>query len=66
MSTLQENPSALKREHPALQKMKFINFFLCLWVIFAIWIHIHFRIWIGIKIEVRSGSCIKRQFPIIV
>ncbi len=36
MSKLQEKPSALKREHPALQKMKFINFFLCLWVIFAL------------------------------
>ncbi len=28
MSTLQEKPSALKREHPALQKLKFINFFM--------------------------------------
>ncbi len=28
MSKLQEKPSALKREHPALQKMKFINFFM--------------------------------------
>jgi hypothetical protein len=36
MSKLQEKPSALKREHPALQKMKFINFFLCLCVIFAL------------------------------
>jgi hypothetical protein len=27
---------SLKREHPALQKMKFINFFLCLLVIFAL------------------------------
>jgi hypothetical protein len=27
---------ALKREHPALQNMKFLNFFLCLWVIVAI------------------------------
>jgi hypothetical protein len=36
MSKLQEKPSALKREHPALQKMKFINFFLCLWIIFAL------------------------------
>jgi hypothetical protein len=27
--------SALKREHPALQNMKFRNFFLFLWVIFA-------------------------------
>jgi hypothetical protein len=36
MSKLQEKPSALRREHPALQKFKFINFFLCLWVIFAL------------------------------
>jgi hypothetical protein len=36
MSKLQEKPSALKREHPALQKMKFINFVLCLWVTFAL------------------------------
>jgi hypothetical protein len=35
MSKLQEKPSALKIEQPALQKMKFINFFLRLWVIFA-------------------------------
>jgi hypothetical protein len=33
---LQEKPSALKREHPALQKMKFIKFSLCLWVILAL------------------------------
>jgi hypothetical protein len=33
---VQEKPSALKREHPALQKMKFNNFFQFLWVIFAI------------------------------
>jgi hypothetical protein len=29
----QEKPSALKREHPALQNMKFLNF---LWVIFVL------------------------------
>jgi hypothetical protein len=34
MSKLQEKPSALKRELPALQKMKVMNFFLCLCVIF--------------------------------
>jgi hypothetical protein len=34
MSKLQEKPSSLKREHPVLQKLKFINFFLCIWVIF--------------------------------
>jgi hypothetical protein len=31
---LQKKPSALKREHPALQNMT--NFFLFLWVIFAL------------------------------
>jgi hypothetical protein len=36
MSKLQEKNLALKREHPAPQKMKFINFILCLWVIFAL------------------------------
>ncbi len=36
MSKLQEKPSVLKRDHPAFKKMKFINFFLCLWVIFAL------------------------------
>jgi hypothetical protein len=36
MFQLQEKPSALKREHPALQKMKFIKKFLCLWFIFAL------------------------------
>jgi hypothetical protein len=36
MSKLQEKLSALEREHPALQKVKFLNFFLFLWVIFAI------------------------------
>jgi hypothetical protein len=35
-SKLQKKPSALKREHPALQKMKFLNFFLLLWVIFIL------------------------------
>jgi hypothetical protein len=33
---LQKKPSALKREHPTLQNMKFLNFFLLLWVIFAL------------------------------
>ncbi len=36
MSKLQEKPSVLKSEHPALIKMKFFNFLLCLWVIFAL------------------------------
>jgi len=33
-SKLQKKPSALKKERPALQNMKFLNFFLLLWVIF--------------------------------
>jgi hypothetical protein len=36
MSKLQEKPSALKREHAVLQNMKFLNFFLFLWVLFAL------------------------------
>ncbi len=35
MPKLQEKPSALKREHPALQNMKILYFFQFLWVIFA-------------------------------
>jgi hypothetical protein len=31
-----EKTQALKIEHPAHQKMKLINFFLCLWVIFVL------------------------------
>jgi hypothetical protein len=36
MSKLKKKPSAIKREHPALQSMKFLNFFLLLWVILAL------------------------------
>jgi hypothetical protein len=36
MAKLQKKPSALKREHLALQNMKFLNFFLLLKVIFAL------------------------------
>jgi hypothetical protein len=35
-SKLQKKPSALKREHPALQNMKFLNFILLLRVIFSL------------------------------
>jgi hypothetical protein len=35
-SKLLDKPSDLKREHPALQKMKFINCFLFLWAVFAL------------------------------
>ncbi len=38
-SKLQEKPSDLKREYPALRKMKFLyflKFFLFLWVIFVL------------------------------
>jgi hypothetical protein len=41
---LQEKPSARKREHPALQKMKILSFFLFFGVIFA-WIRIRIRNW---------------------
>ncbi len=33
---LQEKPSALKREHPVLKNMIILDFFLFLWVIFAL------------------------------
>jgi hypothetical protein len=36
-SKLQKKTSAIKREYPALQSMKFLNFFLFLWVIFALY-----------------------------
>jgi hypothetical protein len=36
MYKLQEKPSAFKREHPALQNMKFINTFLFSWVFLAL------------------------------
>jgi hypothetical protein len=36
MSKLQEKPSALKREHPVLKNMKILDFFLFLWVIYAL------------------------------
>jgi hypothetical protein len=37
MLRYREKPSALKREHPsALQNKKFLNFFLFLWVTFAL------------------------------
>jgi hypothetical protein len=35
-SKLQEKPSALKKEHPSLQKMIFNDFLLLLWVILAL------------------------------
>jgi len=35
-SKLQKKPSALKGEHPALQIMKFLKFFLLLDVVFAL------------------------------
>ncbi len=35
-SKLQKKPWALKREHPALQNMKLLNFFFFLWVIFVL------------------------------
>ncbi len=43
-SKLQENPSALKREHKALQKMKFINFF-------SMFVFLFLPSWIQIRIS---------------
>jgi hypothetical protein len=40
MSKLQDKPSALRREHPALQKMKFINFFYVCGSFLSSWIRI--------------------------
>jgi len=37
---IQEKLSALKNEHPALQNMKILYFFLYLWVILPSWIRI--------------------------
>jgi hypothetical protein len=36
MQKLQEKPSAFKSEHPSLQNMEILYFFLYLWVIFAL------------------------------
>jgi hypothetical protein len=36
MPKLQEKPSALKSEQPALQRMKILSFFLFFWVIFSL------------------------------
>ena len=71
---LQKKTSALKREHPALQNMKFYNFFLLLWVIFALldpdpltWLnpdpdpkHCYFPYWIRIS-SCDRGSGFGRQ-----
>jgi hypothetical protein len=35
-SKIQEKPSAFKKHYPALQNMKFLEFFLFLWVFFVI------------------------------
>ncbi len=52
MSKLQEKPSALKREHRALQKMKFINFFyVCV-------------SWLGSGSDCESGSGYGSRDPI--
>ncbi len=59
MVKLQEKPSALKREHPALLKMKLIHFFLFFWVIFVLLdpdptqIRIRIRIQTQIRIRIR-------------
>jgi hypothetical protein len=40
---LQEKPSALKRDHPALKKMKILSFFLFLGSFWPSWIRIRIR-----------------------
>jgi hypothetical protein len=45
MSKLQEKTSGLKREHPALQKIKFINYFFVCGSFLPSWIRI--RGWIA-------------------
>jgi hypothetical protein len=47
MSKLEEKPSALKIEYTSLQKIKVINYFLFLWVTFAL---------LGPDCESESGS----------
>jgi hypothetical protein len=47
MSKLQKKPAAHKRGHPTLQNMNFYNFFLLLWVIFAL---------LDLDPDFRSGS----------
>jgi hypothetical protein len=43
MSNLQEKPSALKREHPALQKMNCINVFYVCGSFLLSWIRIRIQ-----------------------
>ncbi len=56
LSMLREKPSTLKREHPSLQNLKFLSFFLFLWVILSSWIRIHWHCWIR-KTAAISKSC---------
>ncbi len=46
-----------KREHPALQKMKFINFFIFVSVILSSWIQIRRIHWIRIRIRNTAKNC---------
>jgi hypothetical protein len=50
-------PSALKREHPALPNMKFLNFFLFMWVIFC-----PPGSGSGFRIRIQSGSISETLF----
>ncbi len=56
MSKLQEKPSALKREHPALKKMKCINFFFVGGSFLPFWIRIRIQRPHWIRIQSISGS----------
>ncbi len=64
--------SALKREHPALQKIKFINVFLCVWVISALlgpdpsWLRIRIRIRIQRPHWIRIHSTADEQWAVFM
>jgi hypothetical protein len=60
-SKLQEKPSALQRDHPALQKLKFTNCFIFFWVIFAL---LDPETPIRIRIQSGSGSATLKESQI--
>ncbi len=56
MSKVQKKPSALKREHAALEKMKLIYFFLCSWSFLSSGSRLRIQIRIRIQEPTESGS----------
>ncbi len=76
MSKLQKKPSALKREHPSLQNMKFLDFFLLWWMVsqffppgsrsgFWIVIRIHWHDWIQIQFGSGSATLVKMSTSVV-